>query len=136
MQYFFFFSRRDCDMHAQRLWRPAASRGQSVPLQDLAGFFSSVEVSYRLSSFNVSLLSLLLLRYLLFFPFSRCSFLVKMKTMAVCCHQHRCFFFNALCHSPRSVHNFLLLQCWAACCFHFSFFFLFWPMFNSRLEKF
>lgn len=46
------------------------------------------------------------------------------------------FFFNVLCHSPCSVHNFLLLQCWAACCFHFSYFFLFWPMFNSRIEKF
>lgn len=45
MQYFFlfsFFSCRKCDMHAQRLWwsaENAESRGQSVPLQDLAGAF-------------------------------------------------------------------------------------------------
>lgn len=86
MQYFFFSFLLPGLRHARAVIVTtgpcAASQGQSLPVQGLAGDLP-VEVFYRLSSFNVSLLLLLLLRYLFFF-FLALLFVVKMKTQWLC----------------------------------------------------
>lgn len=67
MQYFFFLTGTATCTHSDCGDRPRHEDSQYHC--KISPVFSPVEVSYRLSSFNMSLLSLLLLRYLLFFSF-------------------------------------------------------------------
>lgn len=64
------------------------------------------------------------------FFFLALLFVVKMKTQRLCVvlSAGAPLLFAVSCHSPRSVHNFLLLQCWPGCFMfsrsHFFFFFM------------